>query len=86
MLAMTGFMAVGCRSLLPEFGNNDKTPTKVDNNYTKHHTEKCFFLTMEVILVIAKCISNAMIIRAFVFTLINVELVAIERLLQDLME
>ena len=40
MLTMTGFMAGGRRSLLPEFGNDDVTPAKVDDNDTKLHIER----------------------------------------------
>ena len=40
MLTMTGFMAGGRRSLLPEFGDDDATPAKVVDNDTKHHIEQ----------------------------------------------
>ena len=37
---MTGFMADGRWSLLPEFGDYDGTPAKVNNNNTKYHLKK----------------------------------------------
>ena len=40
MLTMTGFMSGGRWSLLPEFGDDDATPAKVNKNDTKLHIER----------------------------------------------
>ena len=72
MLTMTGFMAGGRLSLLLEFGDNDATPAKVKAT-TQRITLKSVLCKREAILMMAKCISNTTIIRALVFTPIDVE-------------